>query len=409
MKFIIAIFLLASNFYCRSQNLDQVKIYVSQLSDSNFYGRGYVANGSNLAAEYILEKYKEIGLDFPLSGPFQNFKISVNTYSQSQSLTFYNRELKPGFDFIVNPQTGMSRGKFKVELLDSTHFQAPIEIDLKKKIPLIDSKGIDTPEEVSLLYEFKRQVLKENPVVQIEEKLTWSVGQQTNENAEVLIKRDAIEQIPKKLQIHIENEMVEVDLKNVIGFVPGKSQDSILIFSAHYDHLGMLGSAMFPGASDNASGTAMLLDLASFYKDKKPKYDTYFIAFAAEEAGLIGSKYFVDNPLFPLEKIKFLINLDLMGSAADGIAVVNGKLHPGETKKLSAINSEHNYVDRIKVRGKAANSDHYWFGEKGVPCFFIYTMGNAKAYHDVYDTPNGLDWAKYDEVFTLITQFVSHL
>ena len=166
---------------------------------------------------------------------------------------------------------------------------------------------------------------------------------------------------------------------------------------------------MFPGASDNASGTATMLDLPQYYAENKPKFDTYFIGFAAEEAGLIGAKCFVDHPLFKLSDIKFLINLDLMGSAAKGITVVNGKLYPEEMTKLARINSENDYLPKVKLRGKAANSDHYWFSERGVPAIFIYTEGNAKAYHDVYDTPDGLDWANYNEMFMLIVTFIGVL
>jgi Zn-dependent M28 family amino/carboxypeptidase len=203
--------------------------------------------------------------------------------------------------------------------------------------------------------------------------------------------------------------MQSLEIANVIGFVPGKRKDSIVVFTAHYDHLGMMGTALFPGASDNASGTSMLLDLAHHYSKEKPEFTTWFICFAGEEAGLAGSKFFVDNPQFDLSSVKLLLNLDLMGSAAEGIAVVNGKKYPQMIEKLSAINSEQNLVGRIKVRGQAANSDHYWFAERGVPAIFIYTMGNITAYHDVYDTSQVVDWAKYPEVFTLITEFVSSL
>jgi hypothetical protein len=88
---------------------------------------------------------------------------------------------------------------------------------------------------------------------------------------------------------------------------------------------------------------------------------------------------------------------------------VNGKLYPEEMTKLASINSENDYLPKIKLRGKAANSDHYWFSERGVPSIFIYTEGNAKAYHDVNDTPDGLDWANYNEMFTLIVKFIGGL
>src|SRR4030095_9120627 len=108
---------------------------------------------------------------------------------------------------------------------------------------------------------------------------------------------------------------------NVLGMVPGTLYpDSFIVFTAHYDHLGRMGKkALFPGANDNASGSAMIIDLARYYAQpaNRPKCSLLFIAFAGEEAGLIGSRYYTENPILPLEQIKFLINLDLMGNGEE--------------------------------------------------------------------------------------------
>ena len=82
-------------------------------------------------------------------------------------------------------------------------------------------------------------------------------------------------------------------------------------------------------------------------------------------------KYFVDNNTLDLTKIKFLVNLDLLGTGDDGIMVVNATEFKPQFEKLKKVNENGNYVKEIKQRGKARNSDHYWFSEKGVPCFFI--------------------------------------
>ena len=86
----------------------------------------------------------------------------------------------------------------------------------------------------------------------------------------------------------------------------------------------------FPGANDNASGVAMLLNLANYYskKENQPKCSIAFIAFAGEEAGLLGSKYFSEHPLIPLNKMKFLVNLDLLGTGDEGMMVVNATCIP---------------------------------------------------------------------------------
>jgi hypothetical protein len=95
-----------------------------------------------------------------------------------------------------------------------------------------------------------------------------------------------------------------------------------------------------------------------------------------------------------------------MGSAAKGIVVVNGSLYPDLMAHLGSANKEQQWVPRIRQRGKAANSDHYWFSEAGVPAIFIYTEGNITAYHDVHDLADGIDWVGYEGVFKLITNLL---
>src|SRR5690606_6331238 len=142
-----------------------------------------------------------------------------------------------------------------------------------------------------------------------------------------------------------------------------------IVFSAHYDHLGNIDTTYFPGANDNASGVSVLLNLMQYCKTHPLKYSVAFYFFTAEEIGLLGSEYYVKHPLFPLSRIKFLINLDLMGGGSEGIMVVNGKIFEKEFELLQKINEDLQLHLNIKARGKAQNSDHYWFSENGVKCF----------------------------------------
>jgi hypothetical protein len=84
---------------------------------------------------------------------------------------------------------------------------------------------------------------------------------------------------------------------------------------------------------------------------------------------------------------------------------VNATEYPALFEILEKINSEKKYVAQIKKRGKAANSDHYYFSENGVPAFFLYTMGGIKAYHDVLDKPETLPLSDYEDVFKLLRDF----
>jgi Zn-dependent M28 family amino/carboxypeptidase len=107
-----------------------------------------------------------------------------------------------------------------------------------------------------------------------------------------------------------------------------------------------------------------------------------------------------------LKEIEFLLNLDIMGSGEEGITVVNGRQLTEEFKTLTDINDKNEYLSKVKPRGETANSDHYFFYKNGVPCFFIYTMGPNKHYHDVYDTYEELSFAAYDDIVMLLIDFV---
>ena len=134
-----------------------------------------------------------------------------------------------------------------------------------------------------------------------------------------------------------------------------------------------------------------------------------FIGFSGEEAGLIGSKFYTDHPLVPLEQTKFLLNLDLMGNGSEGMMVVNGKVFEKEFALLGKLNTQHQFLPGLKKRGEAANSDHYHFTTKGVRGFFFYTLGGTTAYHDVFDTADQLPLDGFAGAFRLITAFVAAL
>ena len=181
------------------------------------------------------------------------------------------------------------------------------------------------------------------------------------------------------------------------------------MISAHYDHLGKVGQTIFPGASDNASGTAMMMTLMKYYSKHQPNYRTVFMAFAGEEAGILGADYYVNHPLFPLNQIKFLVNLDIMGAGDQGIQVVNGKVFKNQFEKLVELNQTNNYLKEVKTRGESCNSDHCPFYLKGVPSFFIYTLGGKGFYHDPNDTAESLDLSYTEKVYNLLKDFINKL
>lgn len=198
--------------------------------------------------------------------------------------------------------------------------------------------------------------------------------------------------------------------QNVCGYIPGEV-DSMIVFTAHYEHLGMNGDTIFYGAHDNASGTAAVMDLARMANLQRGHYTYVFLFFGGEESGLIGSSYFADNPLIRLSKVKLLINIDLFCGGDEGLMVVNA--NSNETSayvdKLQQINDLHGFAAKIGRRDNARNSDHYWFTSE-CPAIFIYTLGGPfGGYHSPTDTCEGCGLANYNNYISLIRAFLEQL
>ena len=198
--------------------------------------------------------------------------------------------------------------------------------------------------------------------------------------------------------------------QNVCGYIPGET-DTMIVFTAHYEHLGMNGDTIFYGAHDNASGTAAVMDIARMYNLQRGHYTYVFLFFGGEESGLIGSRYFSENPLINLSKVKLLINIDLFCGGDDGLMVVNANSR--ETKAyidlLENLNNERGYAAKIGRRDNAANSDHYFFTSH-CPAVFIYTLGGPfGGYHSPTDTCEGCGLGNYMNYMTLLRVFLEQL
>lgn len=372
------------------------------------HGRGYVKRGDKIAAKYLEKEFKELSIS-PLGRSYrQKFRFSVNTFPGKIFIKSGKQSFIPGKDFLVDAASKGVKGDFEVISFSEENIS---QDNFKNKFILIDKNKITKEIQNSLLSNpFNAQGL----IIIEDDKLVWSVSQQLLPYSMIRMNKKFSSQHISQITANIKNRVIKkYTSNNIIAFIEGSLfPDSFIVFCAHYDHLGRMGREIyFPGANDNASGVAMLLNLAKHYSLQKEvsKYSIAFIAFAGEEAGLLGSKYFTEHPPFPLNKIKFLINLDLLGTGEEGLMVVNGSIHEQEYMQLVKINESNNYLVSMQKRGKAANSDHYPFSEKGVKAFFFYTLGGIKAYHDIYDKAETLPLTEFEDVFSLIINFVKTL
>ena len=201
-----------------------------------------------------------------------------------------------------------------------------------------------------------------------------------------------------RLSVDVEHERATVS--NVAAYLPGTSPDYV-VFGAHYDHLGLGGEnslspssvgKIHPGADDNASGVAAILEIAREYSNRpsKLRLGLLFLAFAGEEIGLLGSSHWVDNPTLPLERAVAMLNFDMVGRIKDGKLYVGGTgtAEPfGELVEKAA--AEHSLkVD--KSRSGYSSSDHTSFAAKKIPVLFFFS-GLHSDYHKPGDTADKIN------------------
>lgn len=393
-----------------AQDVFYARQVIQDLSSDKMHGRGYVKKGDYKASIYIEKEFQLAKLERFGKGFFQDFTHGVNTFPTSMYLRLDTALLSPGVQYIVDPKSPSVKGSYPVIETNSLPEQFS-ERELRYRFVHINTNGLNTEDSLKLVKVWREDTRAAGYLYR-QTKLIWGVGTSEIKKPILYIVHDSVASHFKMLEINIRNKFIsKYKSRNVIGYIPGKSKpDSVIAITAHYDHLGRMGkNTLFPGANDNASGVALLLNLVKYYSqpENRPAYSILFIAFAGEEAGLKGSHYFVENPLKPLSKFKFLINLDLTGTGDDGITVVNATEYPHAFEQLKKVNEEGNYFPLVGSRGKARNSDHYYFSESGVPSFFIYTLGGITAYHDVYDRAETLPLTRYRQLFRLISDFIA--
>lgn len=394
---------------------------VQTLCSPKFAGRGYIDSGHKKAASYLAKRFAAIGLK-PVENTIhyqQAFPMEINLV-QSAVIQLDGKKLTEGIDFITHETTAGTAGTADIidlnYALDVPQNLAGKAVVFTEGLPdsiANDAKKKELYKNVGALKTKMDKILAQKPAMLIlrKPKLTFSFESTQIECPFIQILSEKYPQNTKQIQWNIKAEITKLESQNVLGMIRGKSiKDSFIVVSAHYDHLGKLGKAVFTGANDNASGTTMLLSMAEYFVKNPPKYSMLFIAFGGEETGLNGSEYYAkQNPLIPLAQMRFLLNLDLMGNGVDGIMAVGGVDFPNEFSQLKSLNDSLQAVPIVKSRKNAPNSDHYFFLQQGVKGFFIYTMGGPTFYHDVYDTPENLQFSKYVEVRKLLIRFLEKL
>ena len=215
---------------------------------------------------------------------------------------------------------------------------------------------------------------------------------------------------------------VSNDSENVLAFIEGKDKpEEIIIISAHLDHEGIIDEKLYPGADDNGSGTSAVLEIAQAFKEASdngyaPKRSILFFHSTGEEIGLYGSRYYSQNPVFPLENTVANLNLDMIGRVDDnhqdnpeylyliGSDRLSTELHYVSEKvnnTFTKLTLDYMYNDENDRNRFYYRSDHYNFAKHNIPCIF-YFSGIHEDYTKPTDTPDKLNYKLLEKRTKLI-------
>lgn len=429
--------------YANIDNIDEENLLsiVKELNSEKYKGRLTGTEENKIAAQYIADKFKEIGLESPesLNNYMQDYMTQVliiekepvmqiedkdgnvvKSFKYQEDFLFWALSSSPGIDIkatlhkadnFEDISKSSSILKDKIILLPKDDISN--QLTVSQKMDLIKNAG-----SLAGIAEFdiKSEERKYSSLVAIPMRGRWMTGQY---NPYLIADNDTFKELNdaagKDLVLHIKCDFsakFNEKVSNVIGVIPGsdeKLKDEYIIIGAHFDHVGDNKNGTYnPGTLDNASGIAGLLEIARVIKnsDTPPKKTIIFTAFNGEEAGLSGSAHYVSNPVYPLDKA-VMINMDMIGCSADipiSIAasdLVANKLQNDLIKYAEALNIE--YKSSI-----ISGSDHYSFSQKGVESVCLINEDWLNGYHSPYDTLEDVDFKKMEQVVLLVLNYIDN-
>ncbi len=424
-----------------------IKEHISYLASDELKGRKPGTEGDSLSALYILTKFKDAGLELLADNGYQYFDVITkvetgdkNSFEINGEKAELNKDFVPvgfsgnkslsadvvfvGFGFDINDDSlkwndydGIDvKGKWVMifradpDLDNSLSPYASYSNDRYKAMTAVDHGAVGLLLINTVDFEKKDNVDKikfdqsissvEIPVIQITRALADKILASSGNTIEALEKKVSTKKQPasvvtaQQISATTDVSFKKVTTHNVIGMVKGTNNpDSYIVVGGHYDHLGMGGQgsgsrkpdtvAVHNGADDNASGTAGIIEMAQKIADNPLESSVIFVAFSSEELGLIGSKYFVSNPVVDIKNIKAMINMDMVGRL-DSLKrlSIGGTGTAAEADSILDLTLKNYDFEVVRNPQGSGPSDHSSFYFENIPVLFITT-----GVHDQYHTP----------------------
>lgn len=413
---LIFLLLFTGAAFAQKQGIEQAYVdrLIKTLSADDMQGRKTFEPSSEKAADFIAKEFKAIGLKtLPgLSGYKQTFTVN-RIKPGTPEVKINDQAVDPGKVFIITDQPSLQWQKSGGEAIDVVSIGAQDSYSQKMGELMKAHKNtlvLINPAHQDIFTKYRNYYGKGN---------TSLASTAAEQRALVVVLHESAE--PASYQIKVTNQVQTSQISNVVGIIPGKKQkDEKVVFSAHYDHIGILkpvdGDSIANGADDDASGTTAVITLAKhFKKQKAPARSLIFVAFTAEEIGGYGSQYF-SKQLDP-EKVVAMFNIEMIGKPSKfgkNTAWITGyeKSDFGKILQKNLDGTQFTFhADPYPEQDLFYRSDNATLARLGVPAHSISTdeIDIDKRYHSVDDEYDSLDIANMTQVIRAIAQSASSI
>ncbi|MEX2593543.1 MAG: M28 family peptidase [Anditalea sp.] len=445
--------------YASTIAAEDLERHLNYLASDELEGRDTGEEGQKLAAEYLVNFYKEIGLTGPVDGNYlQKFELSSISWGDV-SLKVGKHKLVNNEDFVFIGDGHMKRrakteavflGLANEENLDKVEIKGKLvglwgigettQAVIKKVMDagaegviIVTMEGQANFDRVANRYKslsgkgrlgFDKPTLQEPVFMVSSDKMATIFGTSLEELKEAAKNNPA--SIPsQKASYKVEKIKEVVNTENVLGYLEGTDKkEEVLVISSHYDHIGISSDGQINnGADDDGSGTVSVMEIAEAFataanEGNRPRRSILFLNVSGEEKGLLGSEYYSDNPIFPLENTVNNINIDMVGRIdyeyqdaenQDYVYVIGSEMLSSQLKTINEYNNI-TYTDLIlDYRYDAEDdpnrfyyrSDHYNFAKHNIPVIFFFN-GVHDDYHQPSDTVDKIEFELMEKRAKLI-------
>lgn len=403
-----------------------LQTHVNYLADDQLEGRLTGSKGEELAAQYIIKQYEQLGIAAKGNKGFEQV-FDINEGKQidaTTSLSIEDKILAVRKDYFPLPYSPNKQVKGKPAMIlsergqpwfydvkeileeEKTNPHFDLEVAIKKQVETVVAKG------ATALFVYNSSTITDNIQFNKNDRsalLPIPVIYITKEGL-----KKYFSDLEASMDINLNVSLSEKKRKgrNIIAFIDNKAANTIIV-GAHYDHLGYgedktaldTFHAIHNGADDNASGTAALLELARLLKEKSPVNNNYlFMHFSGEELGLLGSKYWLENPTVNVAA-NYMINMDMVGryDTAHKLTVGGYGTSPVWSEVWKGLKTS--LITRFDSTGSGP-SDHASFYRANIPVQFFFTGSHAD-YHKVSDDADKINYNAQRDIVKLIYELIT--